>query len=155
MPPPPKWCGTAQYFGQRRSRQTRIPKEKITLSQQIALNTPGCLSKPWAHYNTTLEAPISVNNVQSEFNTFQTIPDRTPMRLELCHSCARQRHLDTMHNMRTLQAQAKVTIHFQGLSCVILHCRHLCCLRNLRFQRAEKKRCRSPPVIDSSGLEVK
>ena len=93
-------CGVAQYFGQRETRTQRYPQRKdYIINKQNRLNAPGYIARTWAHYNT-LEGPHSHDKCHSsECKLYKPIPNQTPMHLGRCHSCASQRHPDTMHNI--------------------------------------------------------
>ena len=81
-------------------RERRIPQRKdCIIDKQNALNAPGYIVRVWAHYNTFRGAPFPHIMSQSEGICPNQSPNQTPMRPGQCHSCASQRHPDTMHNI--------------------------------------------------------
>ena len=94
--PPPRSAASPSIWAQRDA----VPQRKdYIIEQQNALNAPGYISKVWAHYNTFRGAPFPHKMSQSEGVCPNQSPNQTPMRPRQCHSCASQRHPDTMHNI--------------------------------------------------------
>ena len=76
-----------------------VPQRKdYIIEQQNALNAPSYIAKVWAHYKTFRGAPFPHKMSQSEGICPNQSPNQTPMHPRQCHSCASQRHPDTMHN---------------------------------------------------------
>ena len=107
-----------------RDANTKIPQKKdYIISKQNRLNAPGYIARAWAHYNV-LEGPHSHEKCHRvSVNCTKPIPNQTPMHREYCHSCASQRHPDTMHNTLSLKnapiycnAQCRVLIEFNVVS---------------------------------------
>ena len=82
-----------------RDANTKIPQRKdYIISKQNRLNAPGYIARTWTHYKQQ-RGPIPTINVTAvSVNCTKPIPNQTPMHLGRCHSCASQRHPDTMHN---------------------------------------------------------
>ena len=76
-----------------------VPQIKdYIIDKHNALNALGYIARVWAHYNTFRGAPFPHKISQSEGICSNQSPSQTPMRQGRCHSCASQRHPDTMHN---------------------------------------------------------
>ena len=86
-------------LGRERDGDTDPQKKDYIIDRKNRLNAPGYIARAWAHYNTFRGAPFPRQMSQSEGNCTNQSPNQTPMRPGRCHSCARQRHPDTMYNI--------------------------------------------------------
>ena len=99
---PPSGVASPSTLGRERREQT-IPQIKdYIIDRQNKLNAPSYIARAWAHYNTIRGAPFPREMSQSEGNCTNQSPNQTPMHPRQCQCCARQRHMDTMHNIEGL-----------------------------------------------------
>ena len=96
--PPPSGAASPSTLGRERHAVTESPSKRLHHQQTEQAKCP------WLHFQDVgplqqSEGPIPTINVTAvSVNCTKPIPNQTPMHLGRCHSCASQRHPDTMHN---------------------------------------------------------
>ena len=97
--PPPSGAASPSTLGRERHAATISPKKRLHHQQTEQTKCP------WLHCQDvgplqTSEGPHSHDKCHSnECKLYKPIPNQTPMHLGRCHSCASQRHPETMHNI--------------------------------------------------------
>ena len=100
--PPPSGAASPNTLGRERREHKDSPKKRLHHQQTEQTKCP------WLHCQDVgplqqSEGPHSHDKCHSsECKLSKPIPNQTPMHLGRCHSCASQRHPDTMHNNITL-----------------------------------------------------